>query len=146
MGKPALFLTLCFTIKHGAYFWFEIYIIYCIKVVSIYFYFRKCYYQKWILNLIKCLWAPTETSICFYILWPVYSSQVLGSKQYKLLSANLNRREFIGRIDIKQLTELSEELQNQTWETKEASTQSAPCTRKFCLKHRTCHCWHRWWS
>ena len=38
-------------------------------------------------------------------------------------SLTQKEREFIGRVDIKLLTELSEEVQNQTWETKENSTQ-----------------------
>ena len=37
-------------------------------------------------------------------------------------SLTQKEREFIGRVDIKLLTELSEEVQNQTWETKENST------------------------
>ena len=40
-----------------------------------------------------------------------------------LPSLTQKEREFIGRMDIKLLTELSEEVQNQTWETKENSTQ-----------------------
>ena len=37
-----------------------------------------------------------KMSICCFFLWPVHPSKVLGSKQYKLLSANLKKRGFPG--------------------------------------------------